>query len=166
MATSMTPEEVREFLKTQRTLILSTLKRDGAPVSHALWFTYLDDAVYFDTQRESFKARNICRDSRVCCLVEAGESYFDLRGVMIQGCCAPVEDPEEVQRVEVAAAEKNARIGSGIEELPGWFGENRRGRRSRGARVLLKVPMQKVTTWNFGRARDHYARTADRAGER
>ena len=166
MATSMTPEEVREFLKTQRTLIVSTLKRDGAPVSHALWFTYLNDAVYFDTQSESFKARNIRRDSRVCCLVEAGEKYFELRGVMIQGRCVPVEDPEEVRRVEAAAAEKNARIGSGIEDLPGWFGDSRRGRRSRGDRVLLKVPLEKVTTWNFGQARDHYVRTANREAER
>ena len=50
--------------------------------------------------------------------MEAGESYFELRGVMIQGRCVPVEDPEEVQRVEAAAAEKNARIGSGLEGLP------------------------------------------------
>jgi PPOX class probable F420-dependent enzyme len=165
MPTSMTPEEVREFLRTQRTLILSTLKRDGAPVSHALWFTYLDDAVYFDTQSESFKARNIRRDPRVCCLVEAGETYFALRGVMIQGRCVPVEDPAEVQRVEAAAAEKSARIGSGIEELPGWFGENRQGRRGRGRRVMLKVPLEKVSTWNFGQVRDHYARLAQQGGQ-
>jgi len=166
MATSMTPEEVREFLQTQRTLILSTLKQNGAPVSHALWFTYLDGAVYFDTQSESFKARNIRRDPRVCCLVEAGETYFALRGVMIQGRCVPVEDAEEMRRVEVAAADKNARMGSGLEELPSWFGENRAGRRARGARVLLKVPLAKVTSWNFGQARDHYARPADRGSPR
>jgi PPOX class probable F420-dependent enzyme len=165
VATSMTPDEVREFLETQRTLILSTLRRNGAPVSHALWFTYLDDAVYFDTQMQSFKARNIRRDPRVCCLVEAGETYFDLRGVMIQGRCVRVEDPEEVRRVEAAAAKKNARIGSGLEGLPDWFGDNRRERRGRGDRVLLKVPLEKVATWNFGRAREHYARAAAR-GER
>ncbi|HXK22868.1 MAG TPA: pyridoxamine 5'-phosphate oxidase family protein [Myxococcota bacterium] len=165
MATAMTPEEVREFLETQRTLILSTLRKSGAPVAHALWFTYLDDAVYFDTQMQSFKARNIRRDPRVCCLVEAGETYFELRGVMIQGRCVRVEDPEEVRRVEAAAAEKNARIGSGLEGLPDWFGDNRRERRGRGDRVLLKVPLEKVTTWSFGRAREHYARAAAQ-GER
>ena len=162
----MSPEEVREFLRTQRTLVLSTLKGDGAPVSHALWFTYLDDAVYFDTQMRSFKARNIRRDPRVCCLVEAGETYFELRGVMIQGRCTPVDDPGEIQRVEAAAAEKNARIGSGLAGLPSWFGDSRRGRRDRGDRVLFKVPLEKVTTWNFGQAREHYARAAQREGER
>ena len=162
----MTPAEVREFLETQRTLILSTLKRDGAPVSHALWFTYLDGAIYFDTQSASFKARNIRRDPRVSCLVEAGETYFDLRGVMVQGRCVPVEDAEEIRRVETAAAEKDARIGSGIAALPSWFADNRQRRRTAGSRMLFKVPLDKVTTWNFGRARDHYARTADRGGER
>jgi hypothetical protein len=130
-----------------------------------LWFTYLDDAVYFDTGGESFKARNIRRDPRVCCLVEAGESYLELRGVMIQGRCVPVEDPEEERRVANAQAEKSARIGSGLEELPSWFGGSRRQRRGRGARVLFKVPLEKVTSWNFGQARDHYARAAEREGQ-
>src|SRR5262245_43134659 len=163
MPTSMTSAEVREFLRTQRTLILSTLKRNGAPVSHALWFTYLDDAVYFDTQSASLKARNIRRDPRVCCLVEAGETYFELRGVMIQGRCVPVEETDEIRRVEVAAAEKNTRIGSGLEELPSWFADNRQGRRTRGSRAMFKVSLERVTTWNFGRARDHYTPIADRA---
>ena len=165
MATSMTPEEMREFLRTQRTLILSTLKADGSPVSHAIWFTYLDDAIYIDIQSESFKAQNIRRDPRVCCLVEAGETYFDLRGVMIQGRCVPVEDPEEIKRTDAARAEKDARIGSGTEELPSWFGDSRRDRRGRGARVLLKVPFEKVTTWSFGQTREHYAQLARRGSE-
>jgi len=50
--------------------------------------------------------------------------------------------------------------------LPAWFGDNRRGRRSRGDRVLLKVPLEKVTSWNFGQAREHYARAARREDER
>jgi general stress protein 26 len=162
MATSLTPEEVHEFLQNQRTLIVTTLKKDGAPISHAMWFTYLDDAVYFDTQSASLKARNIERDDRVCCLVEAGEKYFDLRGVTIQGHCVAVHDPQEIARVEAAKAEKNARIGSGLEDMPEWFSESRGRRRERGARVLLKVPMEKISTWNFGQVRDHYAAKMNR----
>ena len=160
----MSTQEVREFLENQRTLILSTLKKDGAPVSHALWFTFLDDAIYFDTQTGSLKARNIFRDPRVCCLVEAGESYFDLRGVMVQGRCAPVEDPDEAERVMAANARKSERIGSGMEEMPNWFGDNRKSRRDRGSRTLFKVPLEKVTTWNFGQAREHYTRAEDGGG--
>ena len=157
MATFLSPDEVRDFLESQGTLVLSTVKKDGAPVAHALWFTYLDDAVYFDTQSASFKARNIARDNRVCCLVEAGETYFELRGVMIQGHCVPVEDEAEIARVEAAKERKNQRIGSGLAEMPEWFGDSRTKRRERGARALFKVPMEKVTTWNFGQVREHYA---------
>ena len=63
MATSLTPEEVHEFLQNQRTLIVTTIKKDGAPISHAMWFTYLDNAIYFDTQSASLKARNAPRIS-------------------------------------------------------------------------------------------------------
>jgi hypothetical protein len=31
--------------------------------------------------------------------------------------------------------------------------------------VLFKVPLEKVTSWNFGQARDHYARAAEREGQ-
>ena len=75
MATSLTPNEVRDFLENQRTLVLATVKKDGAPVMHALWFTYLDNAVYFNIQARSFKNQNIQRDNRVSCLVESGETY-------------------------------------------------------------------------------------------
>src|SRR5262249_19573550 len=100
MSTSMTREEIEHFLRNQRTLILSTLKKDGAPVSHALWFLYTGDAIYVNVQAKSFKYRNILRDDRVCALVEAGERYLDLRGVMVQGRASRVDDPAEQARVD------------------------------------------------------------------
>ena len=54
MATSMTRKETVEFLENSRTLVLSTLKRDGSPVMHALWFTYLDDAIYINIQLSKY----------------------------------------------------------------------------------------------------------------
>ena len=156
MATYLTAEETDEFLKNERTLVLSSLKKDGAPVAHALWFTYVDGAIYVNIQRRSFKYQNIQRDDRVCCLVEAGETYFDLKGVMIQGRAATVEDPALMERVRAAGDEKNARIGSGMEEMPGWFSGSRTRRLDRGDRVMLRISMDKVTTWNFAQVREHY----------
>ena len=80
---------------------------------------------------------------------------------MIQGRCVPVEDPEEERRVEAAQAEKSAFIGSGLEGMPTWLGKSRRQQRGRGARMLFKVPLEKVTSWNFGQAREHYASAAE-----
>jgi len=156
MATAMDPAAIADYLRSQRTIILSTTKKDGAPAAHALWFVYLDGAVYFNIQTKSFKYKNIQHDNRVACLVESGERYLDLKGVMIQGRCTPVTDPAERDRYEAARQEKNARIGDGMDGMPQWFHGNRQQRLDRGDRILLKVPLEKVTTWDFSRVADYY----------
>jgi hypothetical protein len=96
----------------------------------------------------------------VCAVVEAGESYFELRGVRVEGRCERVEEPEELARVERAQAEKERRIGSGMGELPAWFSESRSARLARGERVVLRIPMERVYSWDFSKARKHYAQRA------
>ena len=157
MATEMTPAEIEAFLDAQRTLVLVTLRPDGSPVAHALWFARLEDALYVNTRRDSLKSRHIARDPRVCGLVEAGEHYFELRGVRIEGRCEPVTDAQEIRRVQAAMAEKDRRLGSGLTELPEWFSGNRSERADRGDRVLFRIPMERVYSWDFSKAREHYA---------
>ncbi len=81
-ATAMDAAEIDAFLDHQRTLVLVSLRRDGSPVAHPLWFARVGDALYVNTRRESLKVRNVSRDSRFCAVAEAGESYFELRGVL------------------------------------------------------------------------------------
>lgn len=158
MATALTPAEIETFLSTQRTLILATTRPSGSPVMHALWFTYLDGAIYVDTREGSFKHKNVERDDRVCCLVEAGESYFELRGVMIEGRAGIVTDEAERERVREAFAAKAARIGSGLDEMPAHLSESRRQRSERGERILFRIPLERVRSWDFGKVREHYRR--------
>jgi nitroimidazol reductase NimA-like FMN-containing flavoprotein (pyridoxamine 5'-phosphate oxidase superfamily) len=160
MSTSMTRGEIEHFLRHQRTLILSTLKKDGAPVSHALWFLYTGDAIYVNVQAKSFKYRNILRDDRVCALVEAGERYLDLRGVMVQGRASRVDDPAEQARVDAENDAKTARIGDGMDGMPAWFQASRAKRLDRGDRVTLRISMDKVSSWDFSKVRDYYAQRA------
>ena len=160
--TSMSPAEVERFLDEQRTLVLVTLRPDGSPVAHALWFVRLGDALYVNTRRDSLKARNLERDARVCVLVEDGESYFELRGVRVEGTCRPVSDRQEQEQVEAAQGAKAERIGSGMGELPAWFSRSRSRRLDRGERILLKIPMERVYSWDFGKVREHYTRAADK----
>jgi PPOX class probable F420-dependent enzyme len=156
-AMQMTPEEIDAFLDSQRTLLFVTIRRDGSPVAHPLWFTRLGRNLYVNTRSDSLKIRNVARDPRVCAVVEAGETYFDLRGVRIEGRCQRVEDPDEIARVAAAQAEKDRRIGSGMGEMPEWFSGSRSRRLGRGERVLLRIPMARVYAWDFSRLRAHYA---------
>ena len=155
--TAMDPGEIEIFLGSQRTLVLVTLRPDGSPVAHPLWFTKLGNAVYVNTRRDSLKWRNLGHDNRVCAVIEAGESYFELRGVRIEGRCTPVEDPKEIARVQAAENEKNERMGSGLGELPEWFSKSRARRLDRGDRVMLRIAMDRVFSWDFSKARRHYA---------
>ena len=161
MATQLSDGEVIEFLENQRTLILASTRKSGSPVMHALWFTYLDNAIYINIQRDSFKYRNIQRDPRLCCLIEAGESYFELRGVMIEGEATEVTSDERILAVQDAQDAKHQRIGSGTKGMPAYFEQSREQRLKRGDRALIKIPMSGVRTWDFGKARSHYENTTE-----
>jgi PPOX class probable F420-dependent enzyme len=161
----MTPAEIDAFLASQRTLVLVTLRPDGSPVAHPMWFAKLGDALYVNTRRDSLKARNLARDSRVCGVVEAGESYFELRGVRVEGWAEEVKDPGEIARVQAAFAGKEAHIGSGLAELPDGFSESRSRHLDRGERVLLRIRTERVFSWDFSKVRRHYAGEADERGE-
>jgi len=154
--TEMTPQEIVDFLENQRTVIIATTRKTGSPVMHAVWFVYLDNAIYINIQRASFKMKNILRDNRVCALVEDGESYFELRGVMIEGEASEVTDDNEILRVQDAQDLKHKRIGSGTENMPSYFEKSREERLKRGDRAMVKIPMTQVRSWDFGKARTHY----------
>jgi hypothetical protein len=62
-------------------------------------------------------------------------------------------------------AGKGARIGSGLAELPDAFSESRSRRLARGDRVLLRIPMERVFSWDFSKVRRHYSGGSDDRGE-
>lgn len=159
-ATQMTPDEIDAFLESERTLVLVTLRPDGSPVAHPLWFTKLGEALYVNTRRQSLKNRNISQDARVCAVVEAGEAYFELRGVRVEGRCQEVTDPSEIARAQAAQAQKSQRIGSGMDEMPAWFSGSRERRLDRGDRLMLRIPIERVHSWDFSKVRRHYTRDA------
>ena len=165
MKTSMSATEIDEFLAGQRTVTLVTLRPDGSPVAHPLWFAHFDRSLYIDTRADSLKHKTVLHDPRVCAVVEAGESYFELRGVRVEGRCEPVSDEAEIARVQAAIAEKDAKIGSGVSEMPAWFKESRQQRRTRGDRVILRIPMDRVYSWDFGKVRAHYEKQHEKRSE-
>ena len=64
-----------------------------------MYYVLMDGQIAFWTYRSSQKARNLERDPRISCLVETGEQYFDLRGVLIQGIARRTDEPTEVAEI-------------------------------------------------------------------
>jgi nitroimidazol reductase NimA-like FMN-containing flavoprotein (pyridoxamine 5'-phosphate oxidase superfamily) len=93
---AMTPAEVDELLASQHKVQLATNGHDGFPHLVTMYYILMDGLITFWTYRASQKARNLERDARISCLVEIGEAYFDLKGVLVQGTTRRIDDPTAV----------------------------------------------------------------------
>jgi Pyridoxamine 5'-phosphate oxidase len=87
----MSDAEVRAFLDQERTVTCATLGPRGWPHLMPLWYVLREpdgerDAprIWSWTYASSQKVRNVERDARATLQVEAGETYDQLRGVMLE----------------------------------------------------------------------------------
>ena len=92
----MTEAEAAEFLATEKTVQVASIGPDGTPHLVPMWFAVIGGRIAFWTYAKSQKALNLQRDPRVTCLVEAGESYGDLRGMSITGRAEITDDYDTV----------------------------------------------------------------------
>ncbi|GAA3565787.1 PPOX class F420-dependent oxidoreductase [Nonomuraea rosea] len=102
----MSDEDVTAFLEAARKLQLATINADGTP--HLVTMFYGLDAgrIAFWTYAKAQKARNLERDPRVSCLVEAGEDYGELRGVLLYGKAQRVDERDQVMAIGMAVARR------------------------------------------------------------
>jgi general stress protein 26 len=108
----MTGEEATAFLDEQKTVICATNGRDGFPHLMPLWFVVRDtqptssagtgERIWAWTYAKSQKVRNLERDARCTLQIETGESYEQLRGLMLR-CEAVIHRDEAVLGDFVAA---------------------------------------------------------------
>ena len=140
--TSMSKQEWQAFLEEERTAILSSAGPQGYPHLVAMWYLVRDDAILMWTYAKSQKAQNLRRDPRVGLLVEAGERYEELRGVLIQGDAEIISDFDAVLEAGIAL---HARYQGGHGEQPGA----EQGVRAQAAkRVLIRLPYTRVVSWD------------------
>ncbi|WP_132470844.1 PPOX class F420-dependent oxidoreductase [Rhodococcus sp. SMB37] len=89
---AMTEPEISEFLHQSRVATLASLGPHGTPHLVAMWYAVLDGEIWFETKAKSQKVVNLRRDDRITALVEAGDTYDQLRGVAIEGRAEIIED--------------------------------------------------------------------------
>ena len=143
-AIKLTPEEQARFLEDAKTMILVSNGKDGFPHVVPMWFVLDNGAALMSTYARSQKVLNLRRDPRVTALVESGERYDELRGVMIHGLAEIIED--RVQNGDVQVAFANKYVGGpfpeGAEEII----------RARGAkRVVIRLVPERITSWDHAK---------------
>jgi PPOX class probable F420-dependent enzyme len=137
----LTEDEIREFLGESKTIILVSQGPGGFPHPMPMWFAVDDDgSICMATYRSSQKIVNIQRDSRVSLLVESGDQYAELKGVVIYGHAEIIDDFEKVIDVllTAAGAENNASTRQGIAKTA-------------AKRYLIRVKPERVVSWDHAK---------------
>ena len=149
----MTNEEIRDFLRTHKTIILSSIGPNGVPHPMPMWFTADDDfAVSMTTFRGTQKIVNLQRDPRVSLLAEAGREYSELKGVVIYGTAELSEDTDAIIATLEAASQKGA---TEIDaETRAAMSEGMR--KSASKRVLIRVKPDRITSWDHSKLAGAY----------
>jgi PPOX class probable F420-dependent enzyme len=98
-AIRMTDAEVDDFLGGRRTMNVASHSPDGTIHLVAMWYGFHDGHPSLETFGRSQKVLNLRRDPTFTALVEAGESYGELRGVQLVGTAVIHEDDETLLAV-------------------------------------------------------------------
>lgn len=149
---ALSREEIDAFLAEQKTVILVSNGKDGYPHPMPMWF-YADatGAIHCTTFRKSQKVLNLQRDPRATLLVESGESYAELKSVLIYATAEIVDDRD-------AVVDTLVRINSRGRTLTDAERQALSDAVSATAekRVLLKFPPERYVSWDHGKLGGRY----------
>lgn len=113
----MSDEEIWAFVAESHTGIMTTLRRDGVPVTLPLWFACIDRRIYSRTRGK--KLLRVAHDPRAAFLVESGERWVDLKAVHFTGRAEVVDlDEEMTTLVQQQLDRKYAPFRSAPSEMP------------------------------------------------
>ena len=144
---AMTADQAAAFLVGGRKVQLATNGRDGFPHLVTMYYVTMGGRITFWTYRRSQKALNLERDPRISCLVEAGEEYFDLRGVLVHGVVRRIEDPDEIARIgrQITAVVGGALADAGADALTQYVEHAAR------KRWAYRVEPDRVISWDHSK---------------
>lgn len=150
----MTDEEIRDFLRTSRTMTIVSNGKSGYPHAMPMWFAVDDNnIVHMTTYGKSQKVNNIMRDPRVTLLVESGDRYEELKGVMIYAHAEVIDDADAkvdaMFKVSVARGDMQAGQKAAAREQLAKATEKR---------VALRFTPEKIVSWDHSKLTGSHTR--------
>ncbi len=145
----MTEEEIAAYLKGAGTIVLNSIGKDGVPHPAPMWFALEGDvtddgSIVMTTFTKSQKIRNLQRDPRVSLLVEDGETYAELRGVVFYGTAELAQDVAAVVQILQAISRHG---GEGATDA--LSETEQAGLRAQAAkRTAIRVRPQRIVSWD------------------
>ena len=145
---SMTAEAVQEFLRGPHVGVLSTIDRLGFPHSVGIYYDVAGDDLQMWVYGKSQKVTNVRRDPRCSLLVESGEPYVDLKGVLVRGEARVVDDFEAVVDLGHRIYDRYFYGRTGI---PYDDGPAELIRKQSEKRVCVLLTQDRVASWDHGK---------------
>ena len=141
---AMSAEETAAFLVGGRKVQLATNGQDGFPHLVTMYYVMRRGQITFWTYRKSQKALNLERDPRISCLVESGEEYFDLRGVLVQGTAKRIDDLKQIAVIgrQITSVIGEAMAGASAEALTQYI------EHAASKRYGYRVEPSKIISWD------------------
>lgn len=139
------------MLREPHTGVLSTVGPGGFPHSVGIYYVVSEDPVQLHmwVYGKSQKAVNVRRNPRASLLVESGEPYQDLRGVLVRGKARIVTDVDQVLQLGKEIYERYFEPGTGVSLTDALPGIERQSEK----RVCLVLQATGFASWDHGRAR-------------
>ena len=147
---SLTPDELEDYLISQRTIRLATHGTDWPQVV-PLWFVWIDGTVFMNSTLGNVTIRNIQRDPRATGTLDDGETYDELRGVLLQGQVEWAEDDQRLEAVKQAWSEKY--MGGNPVPYDRWKN-----------RLWFRLLPERITSWDFRKIPAAQAKARAKAG--
>jgi nitroimidazol reductase NimA-like FMN-containing flavoprotein (pyridoxamine 5'-phosphate oxidase superfamily) len=143
----LTDQEIIDYLKSSRTIILVSNGKDGYPHPMPMWYWSDDEGtVYMTTFRKSQKINNINRDPKVSLLVESGDEYQELKGLLMYSEAEIVDELDYTRDIMFKLSVARGDAQSDQEEMI-------RGALQKTAekRVVIRCKPNRIVSWDHGK---------------
>lgn len=114
----LTEDESWKAISDAHTSLLTTLRKDGRPITLPTWHIVIDRVIYVRTPIGAKKLARIRNDPRGYLLVETGRAWSELAAITVPVRCSVVADAEVTMRVRDAVDEKYAGLHAPMDRLP------------------------------------------------
>jgi nitroimidazol reductase NimA-like FMN-containing flavoprotein (pyridoxamine 5'-phosphate oxidase superfamily) len=148
----LTEEEKRDYVDSQKTLIIVSIGKDGYPHPMPMWFYVDDDGnFYCTTFGKSQKVLNFQRDPRASLLVESGQDYAELKSLLVYARCDVIDDLDVVCDTLVKINTKGREVSDAeLEQLRGAVSGTAE------KRVVLKFTPEREVSWDHAKLGGRY----------
>ena len=137
---ALTTEELSAYLNEARNMALCTIGKDGYPHVVAMSYMAKDGLIYMSSFKKAQKVVNAKRNSKVAVMVESGDAYSELKGVLIRGECEVIDESEKVWQIM-----KEVRDFQGTTVTPT---EDAALKERAKKRAVLKITPVKTSSWD------------------